>query len=383
VVPKRVLLWSVLAALGGISAQAQAELPIDKITVATLPPASPYRIYLTDPVINHLPDGKMTVIDGRTLKVEGMISTGMFGQTNLSPDRSEIYAITTYYAKLNRGERIEEIDVYDAKTLALKEEISYPAHHTQALPYGGNTLRTTADGRFFLVQNATPATSVSVVERRTGKQVVEIPTPGCYMVYPAQSGYRFSTLCGDGTMLTVSLDDSGNLAGKKRSAKFFEPEEDPLFVAGAQDGDTYHFITYHGQAVSINVGGEVAQPGKFWSLIPVKEAKQGWRPGGYQPLALHRDSGTLYVTVHPKAYDGSHKDAAKEIWVYDLKTQTRVARAATPPVTGLATSQGEAPRLFAYNSENASIYAFDGGRKLKKVLGASGFGDMPTQLLVQ
>jgi methylamine dehydrogenase heavy chain len=381
VIPKRAVLFSLLAALGG-ALPAHAELPVDEITVAKLAPAHPYRLYYTDVVLPHMVDGKLTVIDGRTLKVEGMLSTGLFAQTTLSPDRSEIYVVTTYYSKLNRGERIEEILVYDAKTMALKEEIPYAARHAQALPYRG-TLRTTADGRFIIVQNATPATSVSIVNRQSGKQVAEVQTPGCYVVYPAQTANRFSTLCGDGTMLTISLDNDGNPVAKKRSAKFFDPQGDALFVSAAQEGDTYHFVSFKGNAISVNVGGETAVPGSFWSLGTAADVKKGWRPGGYQPIALHQASGTLYVGMHPKGYEGSHKEAAKEIWVYDLAAKTRVSRSKTIPATGLVVSQGEAPRLFAFDTAIAGIAAFDGGRKLKQVRSAAGFGDTPTQLEVQ
>ncbi|UCV11390.1 amine dehydrogenase [Dechloromonas denitrificans] len=380
-IPKRAVLLSLLAALGA-ALPAHAELPVDEITVGKLAPAHPYRLYYTDVALPHLADGKLTVIDGRTLKVEGMVSTGMFAQTTLSPDRSELYAVTTYYSKLNRGERIEEILVYDAKTLALKEEIPYSARHAQALPYRG-TLRTSADGRFIIVQNATPATSVSIVNRQTGKQVSEIQTPGCYIVYPAQTANRFSTLCGDGTMLTISLDNDGNPVGKKKSVKFFDPDEDALFVSAAQEGDNYHFVSYKGNAVTVNVGGEAAVPGTFWKLGNDADVKKGWRPGGYQPVALHQASGTLYVGMHPKGFEGSHKEGAREIWVYDLASKTRVSRTKTTPATGLAVSQGDAPRVFAFDSAKAGVAAFDGGRKLKPVGAAVGFGDTPTQLEVQ
>lgn len=380
-IPKRAVLFSLLAALGG-ALPAHAELPIEKVTVASMLPAHPYRLYYTDVAINHLPDGKLTVIDGRNLKVEGMLSTGMFAQTTLSPDRSEIYVMTTYYSKLNRGERIEEILVYDANTMALKEEIPYAKRHAQALPYRG-TLRTSADGRFIIVQNATPATSVSIVNRQTGKLVSEIQTPGCYIVYPAQSANRFSTLCGDGTMLTISLDNDGKPITKKKTAKFFDPDGDALFVSAAQEGDNYHFVTFNGNAISINVAGETAVPGNFWSLGTAADVKNGWRPGGYQPVALHHASGTLYVGVHPNGFEGSHKEGAKEIWIYDLASKTRVARNDTAAATGLVVSQGDAPRLFAFDTAKASITAFDGGRKLKQVGSAVGFGDTPTQLEVQ
>lgn len=381
---KRIFLFSMLAGLAGGSAPVFAELPVDTISVlSSLPPVHPYRLYFTDVALPHLSDGKLSVIDGRSLKVEGMVSTGAFAQTTLSPDRSELYVMTTYYTKLNRGVRSEEILVYDTKTLALKQEIPYPARHTQALPYLG-TLRTSGDGRFIIVQNATPATSVGIVDRQSGKMVSEIPTPGCYIVYPAQTTNRFSTLCGDGTMLTITLDEQGNPVGKKKTAKFFDPDEDPLFSPAAQDGDTYHFVTYKGNVVSINVAGETAIPEKAWPLALPSEAKQNWRPGGSQPVALHKDSGTLYVALHPKGYEGSHKNPAHEIWVADVKAKARLARVKTPHANGLAVSQGDAPRLFAFNTDGASITVFDGGRRLKQLgLVGKGFGDTPTQMEVQ
>lgn len=380
--PNRLVPLLALVALGGVSSPAWPELPVEQVTVAALPTAHPYRLYYSDVTINHLPDGKITVIDGRTLKVEGMVHTGAFAQTTLSPDRSEIYAVTTYFSKVNRGERSEEILVYDARTLALKAEIPYPGHHAQALPYIG-TLRTSGDGRFILVQNATPATSVSIVDRQSGKTVAEVPTPGCYLVYPAQSANRFGTLCGDGTMLTVSLDDAGNPVAKKKTAKFFDPDADALFVSAVQDGDDYHFVSFKGHLITVNVGGETAAPRQPWPLVAARDAKQGWRPGGYQPIALHRQSGTLYVGVHPQGREGSHKDPAREIWIYDLASKTRVGRVRTPHAVGLTVSQGAAPRVFAFNTDGAGITAFDGGRKLRQVAAAGGFGDTPTQLEAQ
>ena len=124
----------------------------------------------------------------------------------------------------------------------------------------------------------------------------------------------------------------------------------------------------------------VNHPGPL-ALTPA--ATQPSRPGGYQPVALHMAGGTLYVVMHAKAYEGSHKNPADEIWVDDMKSKARLARVKTPHATGLAVSQGEAPRLFAFNTEGASVTAFDGGRKLKKVDAAVGFGDTPTQMEVQ
>lgn len=380
---KRLMFFSLLAAaLGGSALPVQAELPVEQVTVAKMPPAHPYRLYFADVSLFHIPDGKMTVIDGRNLKVESIISTGMFAQSSVSNDRSEIYVVTTFFSKLNHGDRSEWILVYDTNTMKLKAEIPYPAHHTQALPYIG-TMRPSGDGKFIYVQNATPATSISIVNRETGQHVTEVPTPGCYIVYPAQTTRRVSTLCGDGTMLTITHDEEGKLVGKKKTAKFFDPDGDALFVSAAQDGDNYHFVSFMGNVVSANVAGESAVVQPTWALGTAADVKGGWRPGGYQPVALHKASGTLYVGVHPKGKEGSHKDPAKEIWAYDLATKARVARVKTDDATGLATSQGVDPRLFAFDTAKASVTAFTGLRRLKKAGSALGFGDTPTQMEVQ
>lgn len=380
-IPKRIALLTALATLGA-SFSVQAELPLDQITVAKMPAPHSYRLYFTDVNIPSLLDGKLTIIDGRNLKVEGMVATGTFGQTAVSPDRSEIYAVTTYFAKGNHGERSEEVLVYDASTLKLKAEIPYPARHAQALPYRG-TMRASGDGRFLFIQNATPATSIGIVDLKSQKLVADIPTPGCYNVYPAHTANRVSTLCGDGTMLTIALDDEGKPSSKQKSARFFDPDEDALFVTAAQEDDRYHFVSFKGNMVTVDLSGEVAKAGKSWSLIESKEAKRGWRPGGYQPVALHRDSGTLYVGMHPKGYEGSHKNPASEVWVYDFKAQRLIARNKIVHSTGLAVSQGPAPRLFAFDTDKAQIAAYEGGAKLKLAGLKGGFGFSPTLLEAQ
>ena len=184
-------------------------------------------------------------------------------------------------------------------------------------------------------------------------------------------------------MLTIALDSDGNPIGKQKSAKFFDPDEDALFVTAAQEDDRYHFVSFKGNLVTVDLSGEVAQAGKPWPLLSTKEAKGGWRPGGYQPVALHRDSGTLYVGMHPKGFEGSHKNASHEVWTYDFKAQRLVARNRIVHSTGFVVSQGAAPRLFAYDTDKAQIAAYEGGRKLKLAGMRGGFGFTPTLLEAQ
>jgi methylamine dehydrogenase heavy chain len=379
---RRCIHGGVLALAGAAAAlPALAELGSEQVTVGSLPPATPHRIYLTDVAIAHIVDGKLLVIDGKSMKVLGMVATGFAGQTTLSPDRSELYVATSYFAKLNRGERIDQVDVYDTQTLALKSEIVIPPKHAQALPYKG-TIRASADGRFLFVQNATPASSVSVVDLKAGKLVGEIATPGCWIVLPAQSApQRFSTLCGDGTMLTVTLDAEGKQQTQKRSQRFFDPDGDALFVAADSIDDRYYFVSFKGRVHVANVGGEEASFEPPWSLVGAADAKEGWRPGGYQPLALHAGSGRLYVGMHAKGAEGSHKNPAQQIWAFDLQTKKRIARVPGHNAVALAvTREARAPTLYAFDPVKTAIVVYDAGAKVAFKRRADGFGETPTQL---
>ena len=370
-------------AVGVTAGLAHAELPVEQPVVATLAPATPYRLYLSDMVISHFVDGKLMLIDGATMKVQGHVALGMAGHATLSPDRSEIYVATAYFTKLNRGERVAELDVYDAQTLKLKAEIAVPNKHSQSMPYRG-AVRSSADGRFIFLQNATPAQSVTVVDRQAEKFVTEVATPGCWMIYPAQSvPNRFATLCGDGTMLTVTLDAQGQVAERHKSAKFFDADADALFVAGEQDGDRYTFVSFLGDVQVVDVGGPQAQPQPRWSLLNPADRRAGWRPGGYQPLSLQVASGRLYVAMHPQGKEGSHKAPAREIWAFDLASQARVARLPGHQATAIATSRGEAPRLFALATESGVITAYALGAKPRKLQTSTPFAEFGTQLDAQ
>lgn len=371
------------AVVAAASSLGHADVPVDTVTVATLPAANSYRLYLSDVAISHFHDSKLMIIDGDSLKVVGHVALGLIGHATLTPDRSELLVSTAYMTKLNRGERIAELDVYDATTLKLKAEISVPSKHAQSMPYRG-TIRTSADGRFVFMQNATPATSVSIVDRKSGKFVVEVATPGCWMIYVPQSvSNRFSTLCGDGTMLTVTLDGEGKPIERKKSAKFFDPDDDALFVAGEQVRDSYTFVSFKGNVQVVDLGGDIAVAEAPWSLLTPADVKAGWRPGGYQPMALQAKSGRLYVGMHPKGKEGSHKNPAKEIWAFDLTTKKRIARASGHHATVIAASRGDAPRVYGYATEKSTIAVFDADGKLKHLKTDGPYAELGTQMDVQ
>lgn len=370
------------AAIALAAYTAGADVVPEEIRTRNLPPATPSRVYVTDVTIGHIVDGRIHIVDADKSAYQGMVSTALAGQTALAPDRSEIYVATTYFSKLNRGERVDQVDVYDAATLALKAEIAIPPRHAQALPYRG-TLRASSDGRWLFVQNATPATSVSIVDLKARKFVAETALPGCWIILPVPSApNRFVTLCGDGTMEAVTVDADGKTS-ITRSAKFFDPDHDALFVSGEAIGDRYHFVSYRGNVYVANVATDPPTVEAPWPLVSAAEAKAGWRPGGYQPVALHDKSGRIYVGMHPKGKEGSHKSPAKEIWAFDTASKKRIDRVPGHHATVIAASRGDAPRVFAYSTDKSSLAVFDASGKLKHLKTASPFGELATQLDVQ
>ncbi len=365
----------------GMATASAADLPVEQVTVGSMPPANPYRIYVADVAISHIIDGRLHIVDGKTLKYLGMVGTGFTGLTALSPDSSEIYVATTYLAKLNRGARTDQVDVYDSQKLTLKAEIALPPKHAQALPYKG-TIATTSDGRFIIVQNATPASSLSVVDRKAAKFVTEIPTPGCWAVYPATTvKNRFTTMCGDGTLLTITLKDDGTPADQQRSERLFDPDQQPVYTQSVNDADTYYFLSFYGQLYSANLGDAVAKIGESWSLVDAADARQNWRPGGYQPFALHTETARLYVSMHPDGKEGSHKDPAAEIWTFDFKTKQRIGRVDGNKAVALAVSKGKDPMLFIIDPTTAGLVSYTTAPTLAPAQRANGFGEAPALLL--
>jgi methylamine dehydrogenase heavy chain len=353
----------VIAAVA-LAPAAHALLPLDELTMAKATPVDPYRLYIGDPAMGHLVDGRTHVLDGTQLRYLGLLGTGFAAATSLSPDGHTIYVATTYYSRLQRGVRTDVVEVYSADDLSFQYEIEIPAKRVTSVPMRALSA-VTPDGRFLLVQNATPATSVSVVDLQARRAVAEVPTPGCYAVIPWPSQpRRFSSVCGDGTFVTFDLDDKGALASSAVSKPFFDPDKDPVFMHYEFVGDRLTFVSYHGDVYSLELTGAVPTASPPWSMLDAAARKQGWRPGGYQLFAIEPRSGRLYVGMHDKGAEGTHKNPAKEIWVLDLKSRSRIARLPGQMAVSMNIARTDKPRLFVLSGADNSIVAFDlSGRK--------------------
>ena len=358
--PARLAAWCLAGTLGlALAPPAHAELPVEQLTMEKLPPVDPYRIYLGDPAMGHLVDGRTHVVDGTRMRYLGMLGTGFAGLTALSRDGHTIFVATTYHSRLQRGIRTDVVEVYRADNLTFQYEIEIAPKHVQSLAMRA-LLATSADDRFLLVQNATPATSVTVVDLQARLVVAEVPTPGCYGVIPWPSQpRRFSAVCGDGTVATFELDDKGAVASSNVTEPFFDPDTDPVFMHYELVGDRLTFVSYHGEVHTLELSGVKPTSTKPWSMIDAVARKQGWRPGGYQLFAIEPRSERLYVGMHDKGAEGTHKSPAKEIWVFDLKTHGRIARIPGHAAVSMNIARTDAPRLFLLSGADNRILAFD------------------------
>ena len=316
------------------------ELPVETLLDGgNLSATTTERIYVADVAISHIVDGRLRVFNATDGKMLGIINTGYAGNFALSAKADELYVATTYLSRGGRGERTDILEVWDTNTLSVKHEVLLPPKRAQALNYRGLVHRT-ANARFVLVQNATPATSITVVDLAERKVAGEVPTPGCWGAWPSSSHpSRFSMLCGDGKVATVTLDDKGQVADRQTSAKLFDADSDAWFNSADQIGDRTFFVSFQGVITEVDLSGPVAKRANAFNIVGGEAAKQGWRPGGYQPLAVHPGGKHAVVAMHDKGREGSHKMPGKQLWIVDLESGKRVATAPAKGSVSLAFSK--------------------------------------------
>ncbi len=307
---------------------------------------NPHWVWVSDIVFHHMVDGKAYLVDGDSGRFLGMLSTGLgFTALELPSDYSQIYSPETYFSRGTRGERIDVITFYDPQELKPSAEVIIPPKRFSGMPTHNN-FALTDDDRFLIVYNFTPAQSVSIIDVKEQRLVGETTTAGCALVLP--SGNRsFLMMCGDGSLMSVTLNDKGEVTKKQRNKPFFDPQADPVTEKAVRWEDTWIFVSFKGDVYPVDVSGDQPKPGKTWSLFSEAERGESWRPGGIQHLAVHEASGKLYSLVHQGGKD-THKDPGMDVWVYDLKTQKQVQKIKLDKLsTSIQISKDDAPLLFS------------------------------------
>ena len=368
---KPIVLIEALMSCALLMGSARAELPADagrSPEVATLAvPASKHWVWVNDFVFPHMADGMAYLIDGDSGRYLGTLSTGYsFAHVLLSRDGKRIYSPETYFSRGTRGVRTDVVTLYDAGTLKATGEIAIPPKRASNMPMIANAVLTD-DDRFLLIYNFNPAQSVTVVDTKLNKFVREIETPGCALVYP--TGPRsFFSVCGDGSLSLVALDDAG-AAQQTRTEPLFNMAGDPITEKPVRLGAVWYFVSFAGRIYPLEAGPRQAALKPAWWLTTDGERKAGWRPGGLQQLAVDSRRSRLYAIMHRGGVE-THKDPGKDVWVFDLSTHQRVQQFALKNLsTSIQLSSDAQPLLYSIfiDGTNLDIYDAATGKLLRFV----------------
>ncbi len=350
------LIAAVLAgvmAWGGPGALAQMP-PNEQVTVLQLPAASPHWVATMTPLAGSIMMTPIVLIDGDTQQVLGNLSGGLAAMFAASPDHKYFYMADTFYSRGTQGDRTDVLTIYDATHLSRIGEIPITSKRQLALA-DPSSMGVTPDGRFVLMLNLTPATSVTAVDLEGKKVAGEIQTPGCSEIL-ILGKREFASVCADGSMLTTDFDDSAKATAQKRTAKpFFDVEKDPVFQLPAIIDKKAYFVSYHGVVYPMDLGSSPAQPADTWSLLSDKEKKEGWRPGGRQPVAGYAPGHLIFVLMH-QGGEWTQKVGGPEVWVYDVNEHKRVSRIPLPLLSNaILVSQDDNPLLFALVTSDSKL----------------------------
>lgn len=365
-----VLLWIIL--LPGLC---QAEVKPEGMPPSVILPAepNPHWVWINDIVFHHMADGKAYLVDGDSGDFLGMLSTGVgFIGLVLPSDYSQIYSPETYFSRGTRGVRTDVITFYDPRELKPTAEVIIPPKRFGAMPTH-NYSTITDDDRFLIVYNFTPAQSVSVIDLKEQRLVGETETAGCALTMPI-GDRSFMMMCGNGGLLTVTMNEKGEVTDKQRSKPFFDPNADPVTEKAVRWNDTWIFVTFDGYVYPVEVSSGQPVPGERWSLFSDAERKENWKPGGIQHLAVHSASDKLYSLVHQGQKD-SHKDPGQDVWVYDLKSGKQLQKIKLDNLsTSIQVSKDNEPLMFSIFIGNPQLDIYDArsGKFLRSV-GELGF----------
>lgn len=336
-------------------------LPADPLgAIASLPAtASPHWVWVNDFVFPHITDGQALLVDGDNGRFLGMLSTGFgFSRLVIAKDGKTIFSPETYFSRGTRGTRTDVVTMYDPTRLAAAGEIVIPPKRSSNMPMMADS-ELTDDGRFLLIYNFTPAQSVTVVDARSRSLIGEIETAGCALVYP--TGVRsFFSICADGSLLNVHLDDTGQARSRERTAHMFDVARDPVTEKAVRVGTTWEFVSYGGVMYPIHIAKDGGLTlGARWSLLSAADEAQQWRPGGLQQLAAHAGLNRLYSIMH-RGGPQTHKDPGKEVWVYDLAKHTRIQRISMKNDSGaIQVTRDAKPLLFSAFIESSTLDVYD------------------------
>jgi hypothetical protein len=168
-------------------------------------------------------------------------------------------------------------------------------------------------------------------------------------------------------LLTVRLDANGAAAARSESKPFNQLDADPLFTGSASLAGVRYFPSLHGRIQPVDMKGDDVKVLPDWPLVTAAEQAAHWRPSGWQLIASDEQK-LLYVLMQPDAQEGTHKDPATEVWVFNAQTKTRVKRVRlVRPGSSIALTRGSEQLLLVQAGEFLDVYDSQGGSLVRSL----------------
>jgi methylamine dehydrogenase heavy chain len=309
---------------------------------------------------------RAVLFNGDSGEMLGSVETGWEGvELEIPRSGDVIYSNGLYLSRGYHGERTDALEFYNRSTLHLEKEIILPPKSGRGLP-NTNHSSFSDDERFLFLTFFTPASSVGVVDLKSQKYLGEIETAGCAYVLGA-GPRRFFSICGDGSVLSIVIDNAGRELTRKRYPGLFDAVADPLHGTAVRGGNVWYFVTQLGVVHSIDVGGAELEHKVLWKAGEKSGDSTAWVPAEmFQHLAFHKTEQRLYVLMGnqdltPKGGGVDyHRHPGTEIWVFDVTTGKRLQRIKMPtPMYAIAVSQDDSPLLYASSLWNPKVQVFN------------------------
>ncbi|ODT81211.1 MAG: hypothetical protein ABS76_12225 [Pelagibacterium sp. SCN 64-44] len=303
------------------------------------------------------------------MRVTGSFSGGSWGMFALSKDGQTGYIASGFYSRIAYGDVENVLQIFDVATNRPVKEIILPAKITQYTPSAAQ-LQLSADEKYIYIQNATPATSVTVVDLEKGEVVQEIPSPGCYGIYPSLEGHAFSTICSDGAFNTFTLSADGTDFESRKSEKIFDVDEDPIYLAFDRAEGDLLFISYHANIYRLSDKDGVIEK---LGVTPIAEGVEGnWGTAGYEVVSYNDANGILFVPMAADHHDGSHYHGADEIWAYDLRNDKLLYRSPAEGINSVHVTDDAVPTVFGLSVGDGVVVKYEVDPEAKFVLKKAG-----------
>jgi len=331
---------------------------IDNLSIAKAPPSDIKRFYVVDP--GHFNVTSQTFVmdaNNNKLKLHGMIDGGKLPHVMTSSTGKYVGIANTTYDRIAHGKRDDYVRLHDAQTLEPAVDVDIPEIRFLT----GLIERFAAfstDDKHMLVQQFSPSSGVGLVDLENKKYVKTMEIPDCYHIFPTAK-QNFFMHCRDGSLLQVAYDDQGNT--KQKNTKVFHAENEYLHNNPYYSNSAGRLVwpTYEGKIFQAKLSDSGADFLKPIEIFSDKEKKEKWAPGGWQPVAMHRERNEIYLLADKRA-KWTHKTASRFVVVADATTGKRLRRIDMKHnIDSIAVTQDKNPTLIAASIENKSVYTFD------------------------